>query len=146
MSEQSDAYARSRRVQAPLSPMEIEVKMAQVMNNLEDAVTLQQALADVSAEKRHAFKMAEAQKTLEARVLDFADGAGKPSVAEKAAWVYQQCGDLELAFKIAEGQLDAQKSVVRSLQSEAEILRSLSRSARDLVEGPGYGGGGRGRD
>lgn len=133
------------RITAPWSSIEIEIKMAKVIEALDDAVLVHKALVEAAANKRHAYKLKEAQLQIQARGLMVEGDTGKWTVDEKKAWVYTNLGELELEYQIADGQATAQREVIRSLQSEAELLRSLARSSRDLVEGPGYGGGGRDR-
>lgn len=123
------------RITQPWSPIEIEVKLAQNIEELEEAVTLQKALAETWANAQHAYKVTQAQRTLQAAV----DPSMK-TVAHRDAWVMTQVADLMLARDIAEGQLDAQKNVVRALTSQGEQLRSLARSSRDMTDGPGWGG------
>ena len=40
----------------------------------------------------------------------------------------------DLVFRLTEVSYDVQKSLVRSLQTKADLLRSLARSGRDLVD------------
>lgn len=113
----------------PLSPIEVEVKMAQCIEALEDAVTEQRNLGYVAAEAGHTYRQKQAEKWLLAR--------SEPDLKTdklKEAWVVSQTRDEMLARDFAEVAYDAQKSVVRSLQTQSELLRSLARSSRDLVD------------
>ena len=118
----------------PWSPIEIEVKLRQNIEELEEAVTLQKALAETYAAAEHDYKLTSARAWLEART--------KPELKSekiREAWVYLQIGERRLKRDIAQGQLDAQKNVVRTLTSTGEQLRSLARSSRDMTDGPGWG-------
>lgn len=119
----------------PFSGIEIEVKMRQVIDALDDAVALQKALAETYAGAEHEYKLHAALSWLQAR-----QDTTLKSDKVREAWVYTQVGELRLARDIAIGQLDAQKNVVRTLTSESEVLRSLARSSRDVTDGPGFGG------
>lgn len=123
------------RITTPWSAIEVEIKMAEVIEALDDAVTIQKALAETYAGAEHEYKMRQAMAWLQSR-----QDATLKSDKIREAWVYTQVGDLRLKRDIAAGQLDAQKGVVRSLTTQADTLRSLARSSRDVTDGPGFGG------
>ena len=119
----------------PWSGIEIEQKMCAVIALLDDAVAAYKDLGEKAAQARHAFKAAEAKAMLSAK----ADKTLSSAELRKAA-VYQECGSLDLAADIAENSYAAQRQVIAALQSQGEILRSLSRSNRDMHDQPGWGG------
>lgn len=121
-------------VTRPWSPVEVEVAMRRIIEELDDAVALQKALAETYAVKEHNYKLQQAKAWLLA-----AQDAGLKTDKLREAWVYTQLGDLRLERDIASGQLDAQKNVVKVLCTQADELRSLARSGRDMVEQPGWG-------
>lgn len=123
------------QITRPWSTIEVEVKLAQTIEALEEAVNLQRVLADTWSNAQHVYKTEQAKAYLKA-VTD----PGMKTVDHRNAWVQVQIADLQLARDIAEGQLDAQKNVVRSLTAQSEMLRSLARSSRDMTDGPGWGG------
>lgn len=113
----------------PLSPIEVEVKMAQCIEALEDAVTTQRTLGYESATASHTYRQAQARHWLLAR-----QEADLKTDKLKEAWVVSRTSDEMFMRDCAEVAYDTQKSVVRALQTEAELLRSLARSSRDLVD------------
>lgn len=119
----------------PWSALEVEVKMAQVIEELDDAVAVQKALSEAYAGAEHEYKMRQAMSWLQSR-----QDANLKSDKLREAWVYTQVGELRLKRDIALGQLDAQKNLIRSLSAQADTLRSLARSSRDVTDGPGFGG------
>ena len=112
-----------------LSPMEIELKMAQCIDALEAAIDAQRELGITYAEANHAYRQAQASEWLRAKT----DETLKTDKMREAH-VVQATDEKMLARDIAEVRYDAAKSVVRTLQTEAELLRSLARSSRDLVD------------
>lgn len=113
----------------PMSPIEVEVKMAQCSEALEEALAEQRRLGFIAAETGHTYRQKKAEKWLIAR--------SEPDLKTdrlKEAWVVTQTSDEMLARDYAEVAYDAQKSVVRSLHTQSDILRSLARSSRDLVD------------
>lgn len=116
-------------VTTPLSPVEVEVKMAQCIEALEDAVNEQRECAHEYAAANHRYRQAFAQKMLAAR-----EEKALTSDKMREAWAITEVKDEMWHRDLAEAQHESQKSVVRSLQTQAELLRSLARSSRDLVD------------
>lgn len=117
------------------SPMEIDVKMRQVVEELDSAVTILRALSEASAIATHELKLAEARAYMQAK-LD----KTLTSAELRKAWVYIQTEQLQLAADLADGIANAQAKKIASLHHEADLLRSLARSSRDMHDSPGWGG------
>lgn len=124
------------QVTRPWSGLEIEIKLAQVIEDQNDAVALQKALQEAWANAQYAYKLTHAQMMLRS-----GQDSNLKTADMRAAWVMTQVADLMLKRDIALGQYEAQKAVAYTLQSEADSLRSLLKSSRDVTDGPGWGGG-----
>jgi hypothetical protein len=113
--------------------------MRQVIETLESKTTEFYEMTKAAAEHKHAAKRAMAMKLMEAKI-------GRKELTSdtlRSAWAYAEIGDAQLRADVAAGHADAQKEAIRSLHHEADLLRSLSRSARDMQESPGWGNGAR---
>lgn len=119
----------------PWSPVEVEIKMAEVIEALENAVATQKALGEAARRASNAAKLEESKMLLASR-----NDVNLKTDTLRKAWVFTEIADLVLAADIAEVQYDAQKNVVRALQSEGDLLRSLGRSHRDMTDSGGWGG------
>lgn len=114
----------------------------EVMEGMQACIEAQQqavidllGLVRTSAEARHDYNLAKAQNLLRAR----ADMPDLKTDALRSAWVVTQVHELELQTHIAENAIDAQRLMIRSLDSQAGLLRSMARSSRDMTDGPGWG-------
>lgn len=114
--------------------MEIDVEMRQLIVKLDDAVAHYRTLADTSANATHRAKLAEARAWMKAK----SDAALKSDAIRKA-WVYEQTGDDQLQAELAEGAMAAQRLLISSMHHQADLLRSLARGNRDMMESPGWG-------
>lgn len=113
----------------PLSPIEIERKMSECIEALEACTDDLKKYACEAAETNHAYRKAQARAWLSART--------DPNLKTdrlKEAWVVSETGSEMWKRDMAEAAYDSQKSLFRSLQTQSEILRSLARSSRDLVD------------
>ncbi len=114
----------------PLSPIEIEVKMAQIIEAIEEALDAQREAGLKFAKANHAYRQAQAQAWARVRI----DNPEATSDKMRGAWVDAQTDSEMYDRNVAETLHETARSVVRGLQTEAEILRSLARSSRDLVD------------
>lgn len=126
----------------PWSPIEIEQRMADCIEKLEDAVTRYKALGYSAAQKKRDYEVEQAKcMLLAARHRDPTSGERVlTSDTLRKAWVTEQVADLEQEADIAEHQVRAARMVISQLETEAELLRSMARSSRDMHDQPGYGG------
>lgn len=118
----------------PWSGIEIEQKLTSIIPLLDDAVAEYRQIGEEAAVARHAHKLAEAKAMLQAK----ADKTLTSAELRKAR-VYEQVADLDLAADIAEARLAAQRQTIAVLMAEAEVLRSLNKSNRDMHDQPGWG-------
>lgn len=119
----------------PWSALEIEVKMREVAERQDDAVAEAKELGEAFAEAKRAYEVKKNQS-----ILDAKGRSDLTTDAQRLAWATVQAADLRRAKDIAESTLHTQRDVIRVLNSQADTLRSLLRSARDLTEEPGFGG------
>lgn len=119
----------------PWSPIEIEVRIRNVIELREEAVLEAKALAEKAGEAKRKFRVAEAQAMLRARRdMPREEGDKAPIEAEKKAWVLLECADLEEAYEQADVIYKSQQEVIKQLHDEGELLRTLARSSRDLQD------------
>lgn len=114
---------------APLSPIEIEIKMAQCIEALEESTDDLKQFAHAAAGATHKYRQAFAENMLKAKAE-----ASLTSDKMREAWAVRQTSDEMWERDCAEAAYEAQKSLFRSLQTQSELLRSLARSSRDLVD------------
>jgi hypothetical protein len=119
-------------VTRPWSGIEIEVKMAQVIEDQDDAVAEMKRLGEKYAQARRDYEVKKAQTFLATKAASNTDKASEATATEAAA-------DLRMAKDIAESNFVTQRAVVATLQSQADTLRSLARSSRDATDSPGFG-------
>lgn len=118
----------------PWSPLEIEVKMNQVIEDQDDAIADLKELGAAYAQARRDYEVLKNQSLLAGR-----SQPGITTDKQSEAWATVQAADLRMAKDIAEATLNAQRDLVRTLISQADTLRSLARSSRDLTDSPGFG-------
>ena len=119
----------------PFSPIEVEVEIRDTIEKLDDAVTHLASSSQIAARKAHAYRQAQASAWAKAR-LDSTLTTDKA----RSAWVDQETSEEMLDRNLAEAEFEGNKALVRSLQTRADLLRSLARSSRDLVDS-WHGGG-----
>lgn len=118
----------------PWSGLEVEVQMRQVYEKLDEAVASLKTTAEDAATKKHAAKLAEAQGWMRAK----ADPDLKTEAVKKA-WVYEKTEAQQLAADLADAQVMAARLAIVSMHHQADLLRTLARSNRDMHESPGWG-------
>src|SRR5574338_1334079 len=109
----------------PLSPIEVEVKIRACLETLEDAVLGLRDKAIAYGVTNHAYRQAQAKAWLKAKVQ-----SDLKTDSIRNAWVVDQTSDEMLKRDLAEAEYEAHKSLVRSLQTQADLLRTLARSNR----------------
>lgn len=118
----------------PWSPEEVELGMAAVAEEIEDALAMVKSLGEEAAHKRVQYEVEESKLMLMS--------VNQPELKTEAlrkAWVTQQTGDLKLAMLIAANLFTSQVKQLAMLEVQSDLLRSAGRSHRDMVERPGYG-------
>ncbi len=116
------------------SSIETSEKMQHCVEALENAVATYKALGETAAQKRNMCKLEESKWMLRSKM--------EPNLTSEAlrkAWVTVQVNDLQLDADIADHQATAQREVIRSLQTEADLLRSMNKSFNDMSQDrPGW--------
>lgn len=113
----------------PFSPLEVEVEMRDCIEALESAIDGLASFGSAAAKANHTYRVAQAKAWMEAKA--------NPDLKTdklREAWVVQQTSGEMWERDTTEVAYDVQKSLVRSLQTKADLLRSLARSGRDLVD------------
>ena len=118
----------------PWSGLEIDVQMRQLITKLDDAVAEFKAIAETSARADHRAKLDEARAWMQAKT-----NPDLKSDAIRKAWVYEQTESVQLEAELADGAMTAQRLLITSMHHQADLLRSLARGNRDMMESPGWG-------
>ena len=105
------------------------------MGALDDAVAHYRKLGEVSADATHTAKLAEARAYTKAKVEP-----DLKSEALRKAWVYEQTHEVQHDADLADAAMGAQRLLITSMHHQADLLRSLARGNRDMMESPGWGG------
>lgn len=118
----------------PWSGLEVDVAMRQLVAKLDEAVTDYRDIARQSADATHAAKLYEARAYAKAKVEP-----GLTSEALRKAWVYEQTHEAQHDADLADAAMAAQRLLITSMHHQADLLRSLARGNRDMMESPGWG-------
>ncbi len=118
----------------PWSSLEIDVCMRQLVAKLDDAVAHYLTLGEKSADATHRAKLAEAKAFMKAK-----SDPDLKSEAIRKAWVYEQVHEVQHEADLADAAMGAQRLLITSMHHQADLLRSLARGNRDMMESPGWG-------
>jgi hypothetical protein len=122
----------------PLTPVAVEQKLRQLVNDLSRAqIALAQARDD-EVDRRHEYERARRKALLSGECPKVTRNGWTTS--ERDAWVEEQCTDL--AFLAAKTTVvrEAAQDKLRTLLATAEVCRSLSASVRASYEMAGVPG------
>ena len=108
--------------------------MRQLVAKLDDAVAHYLALGEKSADATHVAKLAEAKAFMQAK-----SDPDLKSEAIRKAWVYEQTHEVQHDADLADAAMGAQRLLITSMHHQADLLRSLARGNRDMMESPGWG-------
>lgn len=145
----------------PWSPIEIEVKIRQVVEAMDNMVLDLKGKAEAAAEAKREFKRTDAKAKARIQFTESdlqlrsrtecpkVDGKA-PTVDDRKAWVITEMQAAQEAYieEVAEAQqrfdmADVEYRTLRDsrelLMHQGDLLRTLARSSRDLSEG--FGGG-----
>lgn len=119
------------RVSRPWSAHEIEERIPELIDQIDEAVTGLRELGIAAAETRWAYKRSRAIAYLN----NYADAEGKKFTAgEREALADEETAHVGLAADLAENAYRDQRSRISGLQTEAELARTLMVSARDAAK------------
>lgn len=122
-----------------LTPVVIERKLRQLINDLGRARVALAGARDEEVTARHAYNAARRKAVLSpAAPRVERNGA---TTAERDAWVGERVADLEFAHDRAVVVREAAQDHLRVLREQAELVRSLGASVRQAYELAGRGEG-----
>lgn len=116
----------------PLSPVQVEQKLRQLVTDLTRA---QMALADArdgEVDARHEYEHARRRALLSEKAPKVTRGGY--TVGEQTAWVEEECAALKFTADKATVIREAAQDRLRVLLAQAEIVRSLGASVRQAYE------------
>lgn len=122
----------------PLTPLDIEAKLRQLVNDLTRAQAALRQARDLEVDARHEHERARRRALLSDKAPKVTRGGY--TVAEQSAWVDDQCDGLKFSADKATVVREAAQDRLRVLLAQAEIVRSLGASVRqayDLAGTPG---------
>jgi len=122
----------------PLTPLDIEAKLRQLVNDLTRAQAALRQARDAEVDARHEYDRARRRALLSDKSPKVTRGGY--TVAEQAAWVDEQCADLKFAADKAMVIREAAQDRLRVLLASAEIVRSLGASVRQAYDMAGTAG------
>jgi len=112
----------------PLSPVDIETKLRQLVTQLAQAQAALRQARDLEVDARHAYDRARRRALLSEKSPKVTRGGY--TVAEQSAWVDGQCEDLKFDLDKATVVREAAQDHLRVLLAQSEIVRSLGASVR----------------
>jgi hypothetical protein len=116
----------------PLTPLSIEAKLRQLVNDLARAQIVLREARDAEVDARYEYDRARRRALLSDKSPKVTRGGY--TVAEQAAWVDEKCADLKFAADKATVVREAAQDRLRVLLAQAEIVRSLGASVRQAYE------------
>lgn len=124
--------------QDALTPVQVESKLRQLVNDLGRARTSLRQARDVELRKKTDWERAR-RRLLLSPDCPAMTGPGSVSAAERDAWVDDQIDDLALAYQISKVARESAQEHMRTLKEQAELVRSLGASVRQAYELSGRG-------
>jgi hypothetical protein len=116
----------------PLTPVAVEAKLRQLVNDLGRAQASLRQARDLEVDARHEHDRARRQALLNEKSPKVTRGGY--TTAERDAWVDQQVEDLKFAADKATVVREAAQDHLRTLLAQAEIVRSLGARVRQAYE------------
>jgi hypothetical protein len=116
----------------PLTPVAIEAKLRQLVNDLGRAQADLRQARDAKVDARHGYDRARRRALLLEKSPKVTRGGY--TVTEQTAWVEQQCEDLKFTADRATVSRETAQDHLRTLLAQAEIVRSLGASVRQAYE------------
>lgn len=118
--------------EAPLTPVDIERKLRQLVNDLGLSQQALRQARDLEVDARHDYERAKRRARLSDKCPKVTRGGW--TAAEQDAWVENECGDLKFSADKATVVREAAQDRLRVLLAQAEIVRSLGASVRQAYE------------
>jgi hypothetical protein len=115
-----------------LTPVQIEQKLRQLVNDLARAQAALRQARDLEVDARHEHDRARRRALLSEKSPKVTRGGY--TTAERDAWVDQQVEDLKFTSDKATVVREAAQDHLRTLLAQAEIVRSLGASVRQAYE------------
>lgn len=109
----------------PISQVEIEEKIMEMMEALEEETEAFERLCEDAAKKEAIYKSSWAKEYLSA----------KGSIKEREAWADYSLADQIFDYKLSEGLVKAKREKLTSLRTSIDALRSLNTNVRMQVMG-----------
>jgi hypothetical protein len=116
----------------PLTPLSVEQKLRQLVNDLARAQVVLREARDAEVEAKHAHDRARRRALLSEKSPRVTRGGY--TTAERDAWVDDQVADLRFDYDRAAVVREAAQDRLRVLLAQAEIVRSLGASVRQAYE------------
>lgn len=118
--------------QEPLTPLSVEAKLRQLVNDLAKAQKDLRDARDGEVSARHKYD-AERRRALLSEKSPKVTRGGY-TTAERDAWVDDQCAEVKFEADKATVVREAAQDRLRVLMAQAEIVRSLGASVRQAYE------------
>lgn len=112
------------RRNGPISQIEIENNLLELIDDLEEETEAFEILAEDLAKKEAIHKSSWAKEYLSA----------KGSIKERESWADYKMADSQYDFKIAEALLKAKREKLLSLRTSIDALRTLNANVRAQVQ------------
>jgi len=116
----------------PLTPLAVESKLRQLVNDLAAAQSVLRKARDAEVDARHEYDGERRRALLSEKSPKVTRGGY--TVAEQSAWVEGECAALKFAADKATVAREAAQDRLRVLLAQAEIVRSLGASVRQAYE------------
>ena len=105
---------------APISQVEIEQQILNLLDELEQETEAFETLAEDSAKKEARFKAEWAKSYL----------SGEGSIKQRESWADYQISDIHMSWKIAEALVKSKREKLTSIRSSIDALRTLAANVR----------------
>ena len=116
----------------PLTPLAVEMRLRQLVNDLTRAQIVLREARDAEVDARHEYDRARRRELLSEKCLKVTRGGY--TTAERDAWVDEEVTDLRFKYDRAVVTRESAQDHLRVLRDQAEIVRSLGASVRQAYE------------
>lgn len=116
-----------------ITAVEVERKMLQLSNELEDLTTVLAQQAEAAARAEVAWKKERALTRLRERAMGGTGPGGRATEAEVEDIAIEKHSDLLLEHRLSEGRFDATRDAMKVKQSQVDALRTIAANLRAVT-------------
>lgn len=128
----------------PWTPVQVERKLAELMNAVAEAEMKMRGLLEQEADARQAYERAHVIAATDPNCPVPGRGAGQATVGERDSWIRGMCEDEYNGLVYAELNVTLQKRYIQRLEQQCSLVQTMSKhvlAAYAVAGARGQGGG-----